>query len=113
MKTTITILMLAGVVLFGVLNPQNAIANPNSIVGSWIVDVTPVGEDVPPPFQNLGTFTQDGGNINSDPSFGGGHGLWKRVSHRKFAVIFKTIVPAGFENNPPFLSRGVNHYGFF
>jgi hypothetical protein len=74
----------------------------DSIVGSWIVEVSPN-----PPgsgsFKNLGTFTEDGGNINSDPTFGGGHGLWKKVAPRMFAIKFLTIVPPGFESSglPP------------
>jgi hypothetical protein len=100
-KKTIAILILTGVlsVLFGELHPQNAIADDTSIVGSWVVQVflNPPG---PPPFKNLGTFTKDGGNINSAPSFGGGHGVWKKVGDRTFAVKFLTLVPPGFD--PPF-----------
>ena len=69
------------------------------IVGSWIVEVSP-NPPGPSPFKNLGTFTEDGCNINSDPSFGGGHGLWKKVGPRTYAIKFLTIVPPGFD--PPF-----------
>jgi hypothetical protein len=69
----------------------------DSIVGSWIVQGFP-NPPGPPPFKNLGTFTEDGGNINSDPSSGGGHGLWKKVAPRTFAIKFLTIVPPGFES---------------
>ena len=76
----------------------------DAIVGSWIVQVFP-NPPGPPPFKNLGTFTEDGGNINSDPSFGGGHGLWKKVAPRTFAIKFLTIVPPGFD--PPFPSETI------
>jgi hypothetical protein len=69
------------------------------IVGSWIVEVSPNAPG-PSPFKNLGTFTEDGGNINSDPTFGGGHGLWKKVGPKTYAIKFLTIVPPGFD--PPF-----------
>ena len=38
-----------------------------------------------------------GGNINSDPTFGGGHGLWKKVGPKTYAIKFLTIVPPGFD----------------
>lgn len=103
-KKTIAILILMGVVLFGALHPQNAIADDKSIVksivGSWVVQVFP-NPPGPAPFKNLSTLTNDGGNLNSDPSFGGGHGAWKKVGHRKFAVKFLHFVPPGFEPNFP------------
>ena len=100
-KKTIAVLMLTGVLtsLCGVLQPQNALAAEKSIVGSWIVQVFP-NPPGPPPFKNLVTCTKDGGNINSDPMFGGGHGVWEKVGHRKFAAKFLTLVPPGFD--PPF-----------
>ena len=69
------------------------------IVGSWIVEVTP-NPPGPLPFKNLVTTTEDGGDINSDPTFGGGHGLWKKVGPKTYAIKFLTIVPPGFD--PPF-----------
>jgi hypothetical protein len=74
------------------------------IVGSWIVEVSP-NPPGPSPFKNLGTFTEDGGNINSDPSFGGGHGLWKKVGPRTYAIKLLTIVPPNFD--PPFPSESI------
>ena len=75
-KNNLVILILTGVlsVLFGALHPQNAIADDTSIVGSWWVQVFP-NPPGPPPFKNLATATKDGGNMNSDPTFGGGHGV--------------------------------------
>jgi hypothetical protein len=100
-KKTITSLILTGVltVLVGTLHAQHAIADDTSIVGSWVVQVFP-NPPGPPPFKNLATATRDGGNINYDPSFGGGHGVWKKVGHRTYAVKFLQLVPPGFD--PPF-----------
>jgi hypothetical protein len=100
-KKTIASLILTGVlsVLFGALHPQNAIADDTSIVGSWVVQVFP-NPPGPPPFKNLSTLTKDGGNMNSDPTFEGGHGVWKKVGDRTFAVKFLTLVPPSFD--PPF-----------
>jgi hypothetical protein len=48
------------------------------IVGSWTVEVSPnpVGSGS---FTNLGTFTEDGADINSDGNGGTGHGLWRKT----------------------------------
>jgi hypothetical protein len=85
--------------LFGGLHPQNAIADDTSIVGSWVVQIFP-NPPGPPSFKNLSTLTKDGGIINYVPTFGGGHGVWKKVGNRTFAVKFLILVPAGFD--PPF-----------
>ena len=58
MKKTIAILFLTGVVLYGALHPQHAIANDNSIVGSWIVHIFPNPPGPPGPIRNLATFTK-------------------------------------------------------
>lgn len=73
------------------------------IVGSWIVEVAP-NPPGPLPFKNLVTTTEDGGNINSDPTFGG-HGLWKKVGPKTYAIKFSTIVPPGLD--PPFPSETI------
>jgi hypothetical protein len=93
--------MLMGVltVPFGALPPPHAIADDSSMVGSWVVQVSP-NPPGPSPFKNLATVTKDGGNINYDPTFGAGHGVRKKVANRTFAVKFLTLVPAGFD--PPF-----------
>jgi hypothetical protein len=99
MKKMFVILVMASVALFGVLSAGNATADDNSIVGSWVVNITfdPPG---PPPVRNLATFTKDGGNLASDPDFGSGNGVWKKVGPKTFATKFLTIVPTGFD--PPF-----------
>jgi hypothetical protein len=77
MKTPVRLLILMGAVLIGALNPQNAIAATNSIVGPWIIEIFPA--DGSPAMKNLGVFTPDGGNINADPDLGTGIGVWERV----------------------------------
>jgi hypothetical protein len=77
----------------------------DSIVGSWVVQVFP-NPPAPPPMpnmphnKNLFTCTADGGSLNSDPTFGTGHGVWKKVAPRTFAVKFLTLIPPGFD--PPY-----------
>jgi hypothetical protein len=79
---TLAILMVTAVLtmLFGTLHPPYALADDTSIVGSWVVQVfsNPPG---PPPLKNLVTSTRDGGTINYDPTFGAGHGVWKKVGN--------------------------------
>ena len=94
MKKSIAILILTGAALFGVLNPQSAIADANSIVGSWEVEVFPNPPGTPS-FKNLVMSTPEGGNINSDPRFGTGIGVWRRVGGRTFSTKFLTLVPPG------------------
>jgi hypothetical protein len=98
---TLAILIVTAVLtmLFGTLHPPHALADDTSIVGSWVVQAFP---DPPgsPSIKNLVTATKDGGNINYDPTFGAGHGVWKKVGNRMFAVKFLTLVPPGFD--PPF-----------
>src|SRR5437899_12703372 len=99
-RISVSSILLTGLLaLFAALNPQSVTAAEKSIVGSWVVDVFPNAPG-PPPFKNLGTFTQDGGDINSSPSFGGGHGAWKKLGDKTYAVRFLTLVPPGFD--PPF-----------
>ncbi len=85
-------------ILIGGMSPQDAHADHrrNSFVGSWTV----VGSPNPPGspmFINLGSIHRDGTVVNSDPVFGGGHGVWKRIGGRSFEVKFLTLVPP---NNP-------------
>lgn len=65
-----------------------------SLVGSWIIDVMP-DPPGPPPFGNLGSLTSDGLSVNTEPEFGGGHGIWKETGPREFAVKFLTLIPPG------------------
>jgi hypothetical protein len=101
MKKSVTILILTGAVLFGVLNPQNATAAENSIVGPWIVEVFPDPQPGSGSFKNLAVFTPDGGNINTDPDVGTGIGVWERVRNREFKTKFFTIVSALLPEDSP------------
>ena len=94
---TTAVFALATVILLGTMAPRAAFADhQRTIVGSWMVSGTP---DVGAPFVNIGTFHRDGTVVNSDPVFGGGHGVWKRVGPRKYEVRFLSLVPP---NNPFF-----------
>jgi hypothetical protein len=65
-----------------------------TIVGAWFSTVTPT---VIPPFVGLGTFTADGGLINTTslslgtPLESPGHGRWVRTGRRTYDVTFFTI----------------------
>jgi hypothetical protein len=65
-----------------------------TIVGSWWTNVRPT---VLPPFLGLGTFTADGGVINttslslSTPLESPGHGRWVQTGPRTFAITFATL----------------------
>jgi hypothetical protein len=93
-KRTAAGIVLASIVLLGALTPLEATAQPKSLVGSWIVDVTP-GQPGPPPLRNLVTSTPYGTTVNTDPEFGTGHGIWKKTGPRDFAGKFLTLIPSG------------------
>jgi hypothetical protein len=65
-----------------------------TIVGAWFSTVTPT---VIPPFVGLGTFTADGGLVNTTslslgtPLESPGHGRWVRTGRRMYAATFFTI----------------------
>lgn len=65
-----------------------------TIVGSWFTTVQPT---VIPPFIGLGTFTADGGVINTvsvslgSPLESPGHGRWVRTGGRTYALTFVTL----------------------
>jgi hypothetical protein len=65
-----------------------------TIVGAWFSTVTPT---VIPRFVGLGTFTADGGLINTSslslgtPLESPGHGRWVRTGRRTYDVTFFTI----------------------
>ncbi len=95
---TTAVFTLAILIVLGAMGPQAAFADhqKRTIVGSWTVSGTP---DFGEPFENIGTFHRDGTVVNSDPVFGGGHGVWKRIGPRRYQVRFLTLVPP---NNPFF-----------
>jgi hypothetical protein len=65
-----------------------------TIVGAWFSTVTPT---LIPPFVGLGTFTADGGLINTTslslgaPAESPGHGRWIRTGRRTYDVTFFTL----------------------
>jgi hypothetical protein len=65
-----------------------------TIVGAWFSTVTPT---VIPPFVGVGTFTADGGLVNTSslslgtPLESPGHGRWVRTGRRTYNVTFFTI----------------------
>jgi hypothetical protein len=65
-----------------------------TIVGAWFSTVTPT---VIPPFVGLGTFTADGGMVNTTslslgtPLESPGHGRWVRTGRRTYDVTFFTV----------------------
>lgn len=81
---------------------QNAVADrgKRTFVGSWIVDVSP-NLPGPLPFKNLATIGREGTIVNSDPDFGGGHGVWARTGRRHFATKFLTLIPPDDPSFPP------------
>jgi hypothetical protein len=93
-KPIVAIIVLALVVSLGALTPVDATAGQKSLVGSWIVDVTP-DQPGPPPFRNLVTITSDGTIVNTAPEFGTGHGISKKTGPREFAGKFLHLVPVG------------------
>ena len=68
-----------------------------TFVGAWVVSGVADG-DVIPPFTNVSTVNRDGSLVNSDPDFGTGVGVWRRIGPNLFVGKFVTIVPddAGF-----------------
>ena len=66
-------------------------------VGSWIVSGVADG-GVIPPFTKVATVNRDGSLINSDPAFGTGIGVWRRIGRSRFVCTFVTMIPddAGF-----------------
>ena len=65
-----------------------------TIVGAWFSTVTPT---VIPPFVGLGTFTADGGMVNTtslslgSPLESPGHGQWVRTGRDTYDVTFFTV----------------------
>jgi hypothetical protein len=65
-----------------------------TIVGAWFSTVTPTAI---PPFVGLGTFTADGGLVNTTslslgaPPESPGHGRWVRTGRRTYDVTFFTV----------------------
>lgn len=73
----------------------SVLAAEHTLEGSWIVYVTPAAESGIPPFVNLGTFTRDGRNVNSDPVEGAAVGEWIKLGSRQFAVTFMGFTNVG------------------
>src|SRR5882724_4644210 len=93
-RPTVAIIVLASTLLLSALTPVGATAGQESLVGSWIVDVT-FDQPGPPPVRDLATNTSDGLVLNTDPEFGSGNGIWTKTGPREFAVKFMHLVPVG------------------
>lgn len=60
------------------------------IVGSWIIHIhvatiTPSGP-LPPDFDNITAFWEDGNTTSSDPTQGTAYGVWKKVGPRTYVT---------------------------
>ncbi len=88
------------VIFLSAMSPQDAFANHGwrTLVGSWVVDVTPNGL---PPFTNIATINWPATIINWDPVFGAGHGTWKRTGRRAFESKFLHLVTPEAAANLP------------
>ncbi len=82
------------------------------IVGTWITVVTPTGDGAPPPFPQLLTFNEGGTAIFSAagppvPALGNpGHGVWKKIGHRKYAATFVQLTFDGVTDPAPLQLNG-------
>jgi len=84
------------------LGSQDAVADDQpgkTLVGSWVVHVA--NNLGLPPAVDLTTVNRDGTMTNSDPQFGTGHGVWKRVGDSNFAIKFKTPILLSSPLAPP------------
>jgi len=82
------------IVFLSAASPQAALADHSwrTLVGSWLVDLGPDPAGVP--IQDLATLNWPGTIITSSPTFGAGHGAWKRIGRRDFELKFLTLIPA-------------------
>lgn len=69
-------------------------AKGKELVGTWLLTITPSGEDAPPPFVGFYSFFEDGNVLFSSagppiPALGNpGHGVWAKLSKNTFGVTF-------------------------
>jgi len=88
----------------GALTDQRSKSKPSSLYGSWTVSITegPGTPDLPPWYKAQVTFTSGGGLVAtiSDANIQPGHGAWRRLGKRKFAI---TIFLFQFDSSGDFL----------
>lgn len=96
----------AAIIIFlSATSPQDAFADHGwrTLVGSWVVNVTPDGieppGDLPPAFTNLATVNWTRTIVAWDPDLGAGHGAWKRTGRRDFEIKFLILI---LSENPEF-----------
>jgi hypothetical protein len=98
-RHTVAIIGLASTVLLGILTPTDSAAAQKSIVGSWIVFVTPESTNpnigVPPPFFNFAVNTSDRLIINSDTGGLVQMGDWIKLGDHRYGVTFRGQSLAG------------------
>src|SRR5262245_25864252 len=99
-SVTIVVALALSACLSAVYAPES-VAGQKSLIGAWIVDVT-FDQPGPPPVRNIVSAGPDGLNINYDPEFGAGHGLWKKIGSREYAIKFLTLIAPGH----PFFGEG-------
>ena len=75
-----------------------ASAGNDKFLGVWEVTVQPMGAPFTVP--NIAANTADGRIVNSDPTFGAGHGLWEKIGNRKYAVSLTHIIDASLSPFP-------------
>jgi hypothetical protein len=90
-RPSVVIIVLTATLLLGALTPLDVTAGQKSLVGSWIVDVTP-DQPGPEPFKNIGAFTLDGLVLNTAPELGTAYGIWTKTGSQQFAVKFIHLV---------------------
>lgn len=74
------------------VNAQNGQSGSNALLGSWKVRVTSF-QPGPPPFDEMITFAEGGGLIESNNLFPAaaaspGHGAWQHEGRREFSFTF-------------------------
>ena len=81
----VVILVLAGFLGYQALKPDQAMAAAKSLVGAWIVTVTPEGGT---PFTDGVIFSSDGTVTCMEQDGYLGIGVWEKISDNKFAFSF-------------------------
>jgi hypothetical protein len=98
-RSVAAIIVLALTALLGALIPADSAAAGKTIVGSWIIHVTPESTipdiGVPLPFVNFGVNTSDRLIINSDTAGLVQFGDWIKLGDHRYGVTFRGSSPGG------------------